>query len=195
MQHAVYSCDDDVYPITVQRCRLVCLQRRSASAHAGGAPQGAGGTSGPRLGRSLANSAFVSGHEEPISVGINSGATGYAGGELVRLLLHHPGVRIVGMQGRDRDDQPIEALHRHLGRTVWSSVGRCHRPMPSSPRCHMASPRGTSCRHYRPRVDPSRHWPGLPSPRPGRLPALVRVRTPRSGAALRRGLRPARTPP
>jgi N-acetyl-gamma-glutamyl-phosphate reductase len=45
------------------------------------------------------------------------GATGYAGGELVRLLLGHPNVRLAGLHGRNRDKQPIAASHPHLGAT------------------------------------------------------------------------------
>jgi N-acetyl-gamma-glutamyl-phosphate reductase len=48
-----------------------------------------------------------------ISVGI-VGAAGYAGGELVRLLLGHPNVRLVGLYGRNRDNQPIAISHPHL---------------------------------------------------------------------------------
>jgi N-acetyl-gamma-glutamyl-phosphate reductase len=48
-----------------------------------------------------------------ISVGI-IGATGYAGGELVRLLLGHPNVKLAGLYGRNRDNQPIAASHPHL---------------------------------------------------------------------------------
>jgi N-acetyl-gamma-glutamyl-phosphate reductase len=51
-----------------------------------------------------------------ITVGI-VGATGYAGGELVRLLLHHPNVRLAGLYGRNRDRQPIAASHPNLGAT------------------------------------------------------------------------------
>ncbi|MGZ6273293.1 MAG: N-acetyl-gamma-glutamyl-phosphate reductase [Candidatus Limnocylindrales bacterium] len=51
-----------------------------------------------------------------ITVGI-VGATGYAGGELVRLLLHHPNVRLTGLYGRNRDKQPIGASHPNLGAT------------------------------------------------------------------------------
>ncbi len=54
----------------------------------------------------------------PIDVAI-VGATGYVGGELVRLLHEHPRVRIVGLQGRDRDREPIERSHRHLGSTGY----------------------------------------------------------------------------
>ena len=45
------------------------------------------------------------------------GATGYVGGELIRLLDRHPNVRIVGLQGRGRTDEPVGAVHPHLART------------------------------------------------------------------------------
>ena len=51
-----------------------------------------------------------------ISVGI-IGATGYAGGELVRLLLAHPKVKLAGLWARNRDHEPIAAAHPHLSRT------------------------------------------------------------------------------
>jgi N-acetyl-gamma-glutamyl-phosphate reductase len=51
-----------------------------------------------------------------IRVGI-IGAAGIAGGELVRLLERHPNVRIVGLQGRDRDHQPLADSQPQLGRT------------------------------------------------------------------------------
>jgi N-acetyl-gamma-glutamyl-phosphate reductase len=51
-----------------------------------------------------------------ITVGI-VGATGYAGGELVRLLLNHPNVRLAGLYGRNRDHQPIAVSHPSLGET------------------------------------------------------------------------------
>ena len=60
-----------------------------------------------------------------IRVGI-IGATGYAGGELVRLLSRHPHVRIVGLAGRDRHDDPIAGFHPHLASTdltVGTEVG------------------------------------------------------------------------
>ena len=50
-----------------------------------------------------------------IRVGI-IGAAGIAGGELVRLLEHHPNVRIVGLQGRDRDHQPLDSSRPPLNR-------------------------------------------------------------------------------
>jgi N-acetyl-gamma-glutamyl-phosphate reductase len=51
--------------------------------------------------------------EPAITVGI-VGATGYAGGELVRLLLGHPNVRIAGLYGRNRDHVPVAESHPHL---------------------------------------------------------------------------------
>ena len=51
-----------------------------------------------------------------IRVGI-IGAAGIAGGELVRLLERHPRVRITGLQGRDRDHQPLAESQPQLGRT------------------------------------------------------------------------------
>ena len=61
----------------------------------------------------LGPAAYRSGRSDAVSVGI-VGATGYAGGELVRLLLGHPNVRLVGLYGRNRDNQPVEASHPHL---------------------------------------------------------------------------------
>ena len=51
-----------------------------------------------------------------IRVGI-VGATGYVGGELVRILARHPNVELVGLVGRERDHDPIDGVHRHLGTT------------------------------------------------------------------------------
>lgn len=48
------------------------------------------------------------------------GATGYAGAEVVRILARHPLVELVGLQGRDRDGVPIEAIHPHLAATGLS---------------------------------------------------------------------------
>ena len=61
---------------------------------------------GPAAGRSRGSSPTV-------TVGI-VGAAGYAGGELVRLLLGHPNVRLVGLHGRNRENQPIALSHPHL---------------------------------------------------------------------------------
>ena len=54
--------------------------------------------------------------ERRIRVGI-IGATGYGGGELVRLLSRHPNAQIVGLAGRDRQDEPIGGHHAHLAGT------------------------------------------------------------------------------
>jgi len=54
-----------------------------------------------------------------IRVGV-IGATGYVGGELVRLLARHPDVEIVGLVGRDRDHDPIGGIHPHLATTGLS---------------------------------------------------------------------------
>jgi N-acetyl-gamma-glutamyl-phosphate reductase len=45
------------------------------------------------------------------------GATGYVGGELIRLLERHPNVRIVALQGRGRDREPVGSSHAHLSGT------------------------------------------------------------------------------
>jgi N-acetyl-gamma-glutamyl-phosphate reductase len=51
-----------------------------------------------------------------IRVGI-IGATGYVGAELIRILSRHPNVDIVGLAGRDRQDEPIGGHHPHLAAT------------------------------------------------------------------------------
>lgn len=71
--------------------------------------------SGGILPRSL-RGAVPDGGPRRIRVGI-IGATGYAGGELVRLLSRHPNVTIVGLAGRDRHDDPIGGHHPHLATT------------------------------------------------------------------------------
>lgn len=45
------------------------------------------------------------------------GATGYVGAELIRLLSRHPNAEIVGLAGRDRQDDPIGGHHAHLAST------------------------------------------------------------------------------
>jgi N-acetyl-gamma-glutamyl-phosphate reductase len=45
------------------------------------------------------------------------GATGYAGGELVRLLERHPAVELVGLVGRERRGDPVGGVHPHLATT------------------------------------------------------------------------------
>jgi N-acetyl-gamma-glutamyl-phosphate reductase len=51
-----------------------------------------------------------------LKVGI-IGATGYVGGELVRILARHPNVELVGLVGRDRDHDPIGGVHPQLATT------------------------------------------------------------------------------
>ncbi len=57
--------------------------------------------------------------ERRLRVGI-IGATGYVGAELIRLLSRHPTVDIVGLAGRDRQDEPIGGHHPHLAATDLS---------------------------------------------------------------------------
>ena len=63
-----------------------------------------------------------------IRVGI-IGATGYVGGELVRLLARHPNVELVGLVGRDRDHDPIGGIHAHLATTDLT----VHAQLPTDP--------------------------------------------------------------
>lgn len=59
-----------------------------------------------------------------IRVGI-IGASGYVGGELLRLLERHPNVGIVGLQARGREQEPVGATHPHLagtGRSVDAAL-------------------------------------------------------------------------
>ncbi|HET9082791.1 MAG TPA: N-acetyl-gamma-glutamyl-phosphate reductase [Candidatus Limnocylindrales bacterium] len=57
--------------------------------------------------------------ERRLRVGI-VGATGYVGAELIRILSRHPNVDIVGLAGRDRQDEPIGGHHPHLAATDLS---------------------------------------------------------------------------
>jgi N-acetyl-gamma-glutamyl-phosphate reductase len=52
----------------------------------------------------------------PIRVGI-IGATGYVGGELIRLLARHPAVELAGITGRERRGDPVGGVHPHLSTT------------------------------------------------------------------------------
>jgi N-acetyl-gamma-glutamyl-phosphate reductase len=68
------------------------------------------------------------------------GATGYVGAELIRILARHPNVELVGLQGRDRANEPIEDTHRHLlgtGLTVDSAL-------PEADAVFLALPHGTA---------------------------------------------------
>jgi N-acetyl-gamma-glutamyl-phosphate reductase len=66
----------------------------------------------PRSGRGVA----PDGGPRQLKVGI-IGATGYVGGELVRILARHPNVELVGLVGRDRDHAPIGGIHPQLATT------------------------------------------------------------------------------
>jgi N-acetyl-gamma-glutamyl-phosphate reductase len=55
-------------------------------------------------------------HGSPLRVGV-LGASGYTGGELVRLLLGHPGVELTFLGGRERAGRPLAEAHPHLGAT------------------------------------------------------------------------------
>jgi N-acetyl-gamma-glutamyl-phosphate reductase len=73
-------------------------------------PAGTSSATGPALGPSAVRSRSG---RPTVTVGI-VGATGYAGGELVRLLLNHPNVKLVGLYGRNRDNVPVAESHPHL---------------------------------------------------------------------------------
>jgi len=45
------------------------------------------------------------------------GGTGYGGAELIRLLQRHDGIELVRVTSIDRVGEPLEAVHRNLGRT------------------------------------------------------------------------------
>ena len=68
------------------------------------------------------------------------GATGYVGAELIRLLARHPNVEIVGLQGRDRDNEPIELTHRHLAATGLA----VDTTLPEADAVFLALPHGTA---------------------------------------------------
>lgn len=60
----------------------------------------------------------------PIRVGI-VGATGYVGGELLRILARHPSATVVAATGRGRDGTPVETVHPHVtgsGLTLTSEL-------------------------------------------------------------------------
>lgn len=45
------------------------------------------------------------------------GGTGYGGAELIRLLIAHPGVELARVTSIDQIGEPLEAVHRNLGKT------------------------------------------------------------------------------
>jgi N-acetyl-gamma-glutamyl-phosphate reductase len=81
----------------------------------------------------------VLGGRAPIRVGI-IGAAGYVGGELIRLLARHPGVHIAGLQGRDRDHEPVTVAHPQLAGMGWHIEGE----LPDADTVFLALPHGAS---------------------------------------------------
>ena len=129
-----------------------------------------------------------------IRVGI-IGAAGYVGGELIRLLERHPNVHIAGLQGRDRDHEPVTVSHPQLA----GSDLHIEADLPDVDAVFLALPHGASA-PLRPGARGAgapRHRPGrrLPPPRAGRLRALVRLHASRPGAPGEGRLRPARAAP
>jgi N-acetyl-gamma-glutamyl-phosphate reductase len=76
---------------------------------------------------------------DPIRVAI-VGATGYVGGELVRILDAHPFVEIVGLVGRGREAEPIGATHAHLARIAHTVDAA----MPEADAVFLALPHGAA---------------------------------------------------
>ncbi len=76
---------------------------------------------------------------DPIRVAI-VGATGYVGGELIRILDAHPYARIVGLVGRGRDVEPIGATHAHLANIAYTVDAT----MPEADAVFLALPHGAA---------------------------------------------------
>ena len=129
-----------------------------------------------------------------IRVGI-VGATGYVGGELLRLLTRHPNVEIVGLFGRNRDHEPIGGTHIHLDRTglhVERPPGRRRRLPGAAPRGR----RGDRARARRERAPRSSTWaPTSASTTPPTIPRWYKLRPPARRTSWRGRLRPAGAPP
>jgi N-acetyl-gamma-glutamyl-phosphate reductase len=79
------------------------------------------------------------GSARKIRVGI-VGATGYVGAELIRILSGHPNVDIVGLAGRDRQDDPIGGHHPHLAGTDLTVASR----LPEVDAAFLALPHGAA---------------------------------------------------
>jgi N-acetyl-gamma-glutamyl-phosphate reductase len=79
------------------------------------------------------------GNQAPIRVAV-VGATGYVGAELIRLLDRHPGVTIVGLVGRGRDEEPIGSIHPHLATTPHLVDA----DLPTADAVFLALPHGTA---------------------------------------------------
>jgi N-acetyl-gamma-glutamyl-phosphate reductase len=81
----------------------------------------------------------AAGGQRKVRVGV-IGATGYVGSELIRLLSRHPNASIVGLQGRDRDGDPIGGIHPHLAATGLT----VHSSLPPVDAVFLALPHGTA---------------------------------------------------
>src|SRR6476660_9905688 len=99
------------------------IQAQPAAARLPGSDRGVDPSGGPRR----------------IRVGI-IGATGYVGGELVRLLARHPNVELVGLHGRERDHDPIGGTHAHLATLDFD----IHAELPQADAVFLALPHGTA---------------------------------------------------
>lgn len=115
------------------------------------------------------------------------GATGYVGGELVRLLGRHPHVEIVGLWGRDRSAVPVGGIHPHLASTGLA----VDTEIPESDAVFLALPHGVAANAILDWLDrrativdlgpdfrlhdPADYprWYGFEHPRPGLLPTAV----------------------
>src|SRR3954467_8258657 len=74
-----------------------------------------------------------------VRVGI-IGATGYVGGELVRLLSRHPNVELVGLVGRGRDHDPLGGAPPPRGTLVLAA----HAELPPADAVFLALPHGAA---------------------------------------------------
>ena len=123
----------------------------------------------------------------PIRVGI-VGATGYVGGELIRLLARHPAVELVGLTGRERRGDPIGGVHPHLSTTdllleseLEDGVDAVFLALPHGTAAHQVPgllARGTSVIDQGPDFrlsDPADYprWYGFEHPHPGLLERAV----------------------
>lgn len=72
------------------------------------------------------------------------GATGYAGGEAVRLLAGHPNVELVGLTGRGRSDESIGTVHPHLATTGLRIDGDVEAAVADADAVFLALPHGAA---------------------------------------------------
>ncbi|TMD60891.1 MAG: N-acetyl-gamma-glutamyl-phosphate reductase [Chloroflexi bacterium] len=129
------------------------------------------------------------------------GATGYAGGELARLLLRHPHVRIVSAVARSHQGQPLRSVQPQLhdapdDLTISADIGEAEIVFTALPAGEAAKRApawiadgrtvidiGSDFRLQRPEL--YREWYGYEHPAPELLPLAVYGLTERNRAALR----------